>query len=42
VIDKVYHIQIVNGAVAQFKDWTERKMRRVATQYLAHYIALFK
>jgi hypothetical protein len=42
VIDKVYHIQTVNDAIAHFKDWTTRKMRGVATQYLAHYFAWFK
>jgi transposase-like protein len=42
VIDKVYYIQTVNGAIAHFKDWTERKMRGVATKYLAHYLAWFK
>jgi len=42
VIDKVYHIQTVNGGIAHFKDWTERKMRGVATKYLAHYLAWFK
>ena len=35
VIDKVYHIQTVNGAIAHFKDWTERRMRGVASKYLA-------
>jgi transposase-like protein len=42
VIDKVYHIQTVNGAIAHFKDWTERRMRGVASKYLAHYLAWFK
>jgi hypothetical protein len=42
VIDKVYHIQTVNGTIAHFKDWTERRMRGVASKYLAHYLAWFK
>jgi hypothetical protein len=42
VIEKVYHIQTVNGAIAHFKDWTERRMRGIATKYLAHYLAWFK
>jgi hypothetical protein len=42
VIDKVYHIQTVNGAIAHFKDWTERRMRSIATKYLPHYLAWFK
>jgi hypothetical protein len=42
VIEKVHHIQTVNGAIAHVKDWTERKMRGVATKYLAPYLAWFK
>jgi hypothetical protein len=42
VIDKVYHIQAVNGAIAHFKDWTKRKIRDVTTKYLAYYLASFK
>jgi hypothetical protein len=42
VIDKVYHIQTVNGAIAHFKGWIDVKMRGVATKYLSHYLAWFK
>jgi hypothetical protein len=42
VIDKVYHIKTVNGAIAHFKYWTERIMRGIATKYLSHYLAWFK
>jgi len=42
VIDKVYHIQTVNGAIANFKVWVNGKMKGVATKYLANYLAWFK
>jgi len=42
VIDKVYHIQTVNGAIANFKDWINGKMKGVATKYLSSYLARFK
>ena len=42
VQENVYHIQTVNGAIAHFKYWVDRKMRGVATKYLSHYLAWFK
>jgi transposase-like protein len=42
VIDKVYHIQTVNGAIAHFKGWINGKMKGVATKYLSNYLAWFK
>ena len=42
VIDKIYHIQTVNGAIAHFKGWVDGKMRGVATKYLPHYLAWFR
>ena len=42
VIDKVYHIQTVNGAIAHFKSWVNGKMKGVATKYLSHYLAWFR
>ncbi|NQY89948.1 MAG: IS1595 family transposase [Colwellia sp.] len=42
VIDKVYHIQTVNGAIANFKGWINGKMKGVATKYLPNYLAWFK
>ena len=42
VIDKIYHIQTVNGAIAHFKGWVDGKMRGVATKYLLHYLAWFR
>ena len=42
VIDKIYHIQTVNGAIAHFKGWIDIKMRGVATKYLPHYLAWFR
>lgn len=42
VLDKVYHIQTVNGAIAHFKGWINGKMKGVATKYLSHYLAWFK
>ena len=42
VIDKIYHIQTVNGAIAHFKGWVDGKMRGVATKYLSHYLAWFR
>lgn len=39
VIDKIYHIQTVNGAIANFKAWVNGKMKGVATKYLPHYLA---
>lgn len=42
VIDKIYHIQTVNGAIAHFKGWIDGKMRGVATKYLPHYLAWFR
>jgi transposase-like protein len=42
VIDKIYHIQTVNGAIAHFKGWVDVKMRGVATKYLPHYLAWFR
>ena len=42
VIDKVYHIQTVNGAIAHFKGWVNGKMKGVATKYLSNYLAWFK
>ena len=42
VLDKVYHIQTVNGAIAHFKSWVNGKMKGVATKYLANYLAWFK
>ena len=42
VIDKVYHIQTVNGAIAHFKSWVNGKMKGVATKYLANYLAWFR
>lgn len=42
VIDKVYHIQTVNGAIAHFKGWINGKMKGVATKYLSHYLAWFR
>jgi len=42
VLDSVYHIQTVNGAIAHFKGWVNVKMRGVATKYLSHYLAWFR
>lgn len=42
VIDKIYHIQTVNGSIANFKSWVNGQMKGVATKYLAHYLAWFK
>jgi len=42
VIDKVYHIQTVNGAIAHFKGWVNGKMKGVATKYLSNYLAWFR
>lgn len=42
VLEKVYHIQNVNGAIAHFRGWVEDKMRGVATKYLSHYLAWFR
>ena len=42
VIDKVYHIQTVNGAIAHFKGWINGKMKGVATKYLSNYLAWFR
>ena len=42
VLDKVYHIQTVNGAIAHFKSWVNGKMKGVATKYLSHYLAWFR
>ncbi|EDQ01662.1 hypothetical transposase [Shewanella benthica KT99] len=42
VIDKIYHIQTVNGAIAHFKSWVNGQMKGVATKYLSHYLAWFK
>ena len=42
VIDKVYHIQTVNGAIAHFKAWVNGKMKGVATKYLSNYLAWFR
>ena len=42
VIDKIYHIQTVNGMIAHFKGWVDGKMRGVATKYLTHYLAWFR
>jgi len=42
VIDKVYHIQTVNGAIAHFKGWINEKMKGVATKYLSNYLAWFR
>ena len=39
VIDKIYHIQTVNGAIANFKGWINGKMKGVATKYLSNYLA---
>ncbi len=41
VIDSIYHIQTVNGAIAHFKGWIDVKMRGVAIKYLSHYLAWF-
>jgi len=42
VIDEVYHIQTVNGAIANFKGWVNGKMKGVATKYLSNYLAWFR
>ncbi|EDQ00568.1 Hypothetical transposase [Shewanella benthica KT99] len=42
VIDKIYHIQTVNGVIAHFKSWANGQMKGVATKYLSHYLAWFK
>lgn len=42
VIDKVYHTQTVNGAIAHFKGWINGKMKGVATKYLSYYLAWFR
>ena len=42
VIEKIYHIQTVNGAIAHFKGWVNGQMKGVATKYLSHYLAWFK
>lgn len=42
VQEGVYHIQTVNGAIANFKGWINSKMKGVATKYLHHYLAWFR
>jgi hypothetical protein len=42
VINKVYHIQTVNRAIAHFKGWVDGKMKGVATKYLSNYLAWFR
>ena len=42
VVDKAYHIQTVNGAIAHFKSWVNGKMKGVATKYLSNYLAWFR
>jgi exonuclease III len=42
VIDKVYHIQTVNGAIANFKGWVNGKMKGVTTKYLSNYLAWYR
>ena len=42
VMDSIYHIQTVNGAIANFKAWVNGNMKGVATKYLSNYLAWFK
>ncbi|MFT6926217.1 MAG: hypothetical protein ACJAZP_001818 [Psychromonas sp.] len=42
VINKIYYIQTMNGAITHFKSWIDGKMRGVATKYLPHYLAWFR
>ena len=42
VIDNIYHIQTVNGAITHFKSWVIGKMKGVATKYLPNYLAWFR
>ena len=42
VMDNIYHIQTVNGAIANFKAWVNGSMKGVATKYLSNYLAWFK
>ena len=42
VMENIYHIQTVNGAIANFKAWINGSMKGVATKYLSHYLAWFK
>jgi transposase-like protein len=42
VIEGVYHIQTVNGAITHFKSWVIGKMKGIATKYLPHYLAWFR
>jgi transposase-like protein len=39
VIEKIYHIQTVNGVISNLKAWINGKMKGVATKYLSHYLA---
>jgi hypothetical protein len=41
-IDNIYHIQTVNGAIANFKAWVNESMKGVTTKYLSNYLAWFK
>ncbi len=41
-IDKVYHIQTVNGAIAHFKGWINGKMKGIATKYLSNNLAWYR
>ncbi|WP_166372148.1 IS1595 family transposase [Psychromonas sp. SA13A] len=42
VIENIYHIQTVNGAITHFKSWVVGKMKGVATKYLPHYLTWFR
>lgn len=42
VIDKVYHIQTVNGAIANFKGGVNGKMKGVTTKYLSNYLVWYR
>ncbi|WP_299490432.1 IS1595 family transposase [uncultured Shewanella sp.] len=42
VIDGIYHIQTVNGEIANFKAWVNGKMKGIATKYLPNYLGWFK
>jgi hypothetical protein len=37
--EKIYHIQTVNGVIANLKAWINGKIKGVASKYLSHYLA---
>ncbi len=41
-VGKLYHLQTVNGVIANFKGWVNGKMKSVATKYLSNYLAWYR